>query len=67
MDQINDEVRSISYFATEAWRDGGNSVADEHAFLVAPILRRIRDLSEELAGMMAGLQIDAEFDEKALG
>ena len=59
IDAINGEIRSLSTLAAAHWRHYGQQ-AGEHAFLVAPIIRRIAALSEELAGLMAGLQIDVE-------
>ena len=45
IDTINDEIAALSYLSNEAWRlafkAGENPATDEHAFYLAPIMRRI--------------------------
>lgn len=66
VDTLNDEVAALSYFANEAWRlafkAGEYPSADEHAFFLAPVIRRICYLSNEVSGLLSGLNIDSAAD-----
>jgi len=67
IDTLNDEIASLSYLSNEAWRlafkAGENPGTDEHAFFLAPVMRRICHLSNEVAGLLSGIGASSESGE----